>query len=56
MPETNELSEYENKWHIICHYDKEKESVSLEECLALFEFAMKYGWDASWSYKKGDNV
>lgn len=47
------LSEYGDEWQILCHYDEEKESVNLEECLALFEIAVKYGWDASWRYKEG---
>ena len=39
----------ENEWHLSCFYDEEEESVNLDECLALFQIEVKYGWDASLS-------
>ena len=41
----------ENEWHISCYYDDEKESLTLRECLALFEFEIRFGLDASISLK-----
>lgn len=41
----------ENEWHILCYYDDGKESLTLRECLALFEFEIRFGLDASISLK-----